>query len=131
MAVFGAPNSLPDHADRALRAARAIHRRQVDLNRKWTGSNLPCFELGIGLSTGTVAAALLGSEQRMEYSVVGDAVNLTQRLQQFAVGGETILSESPYDALASFPLVEKFGPTAVPGRLGLVTAYRVSAQPDR
>ena len=46
------------------------------------------------MSTGTVAAALLGSEERVEYTLVGDAVNLCQRLQQFAEPGETVLSEA-------------------------------------
>ena len=54
------------------------------MNERWAADGLPPFGLGIGLSTGEVAAALLGSEERVEYTVVGDAVNLCQRLQQFA-----------------------------------------------
>jgi class 3 adenylate cyclase len=131
MAVFGAPDAMPDHADRALASAIAIHRGQGALNRQWSSIGWPRFELGIGLSTGTVGAALLGSEERMEYSVVGDAVNLTQRLQQFAYGGETVLSEATFMALRTAPAAERLGPTAVPGRRGPVTAYRVSAPPDR
>lgn len=131
MAVFGAPAELADHADRALRTALAMHRRQLELNARWSSAGLPQLELGIGLSTGTVAAALLGGEERMEYSVVGDVVNLTQRLQQLASGGETVLSESSYAALSTPPEVEQVGPAQVPGRDGLVTAYRVAAQPDR
>ena len=61
------------------------------------------FELGIGLSTGTVAAALLGSDERVEYTLVGDAVNLCQRLQQFAEPGQTVLSEATWDALTEPP----------------------------
>ena len=131
MAVFGAPEPLTDHADRALNVARAMHQRQAALNRRWRSAELWPFELGIGVSTGEVAAALLGSEERMEYSVVGDAVNLTQRLQQLAAGGETVLSEASYSALSSPPTADQIGPTTVPGRRGLVTAYRVAAQPDR
>jgi class 3 adenylate cyclase/ActR/RegA family two-component response regulator len=131
MAVFGAPELLPDHADRALQTAHAIHRGQAGLNREWRSAGWPPFELGIGLSTGTVGAALLGSEERLEYSVVGDAVNLTQRLQQFASGGETVLSEATFASLNHPPLAERLGPTAVPGRRGMVTAYRVPAPLDR
>ena len=131
MAVFGAPDPLPDHADRACRVARGMHVGQEALNRQWRSSGLAPFELGIGLSTGEVAAALLGSEERMEYSVVGDAVNLTQRLQQLASGGETVLSEATYAALGRTPVLDRIGPTSVPGRCGLVTAYRVTAQPGR
>ncbi|MGH8982906.1 MAG: adenylate/guanylate cyclase domain-containing protein, partial [Acidimicrobiia bacterium] len=81
MAVFGAPVSQRDHADRALAAARAMHERQAVVNTQWDAMGLPPFHLGVGLSSGPVAAALLGSEERLEYTVVGDTVNLAQRLQ--------------------------------------------------
>ena len=55
--------------------------------------------LGIGLSTGEVAAALLGSEERLEYTLVGDTVNLSQRLQQWAEPGEIVLSDATYAVL--------------------------------
>ena len=66
MAVFGAPFPQPDHAERALATARAVHVTQAELNRRWRAAGLPEFRLGIGLSTGEVAAALLGSEERLE-----------------------------------------------------------------
>ena len=69
-----------------MAAAHAMHARQAELNARWETKGLPPFHLGIGLSTGDVAAALLGSDERLEYSVVGDAVNLAQRLQQWARG---------------------------------------------
>jgi len=127
MAVFGAPEPQSDHADSALRAAGAMHRAQSELNRRWEPAGLPPFELGVGLSTGLVAAALIGSEQRAEYSVVGDAVNLAQRLQQFASRGETVLSEATYAALSRSPQAERLGPTPVKGRRELVGAFRVLA----
>jgi adenylate cyclase len=131
MAVFGAPEPLADHADRALAAAMAMHRRQLALNHGWETLRRPAFNLGIGLSTGQVAAALLGSAERMEYSVVGDVVNLSQRLQQLAAAGESVLSESTYRALSGSPEAEQIGPTVIPGRRGLVTAYRLAAQRDK
>jgi adenylate cyclase len=129
MAVFGAPDPQPDHADCALRAASAMHRAQLELNWRWASAGLPAFELGVGLSTGPVAAALIGSEERAEYSVVGDAVNLAQRLQQFASCGETVLSEATYSALSRPPRAERLGPAPVKGRKELVTAFRVPAPP--
>jgi len=131
MAVFGAPDPQPDHADSALRAASAMHRAQLELNGRWASAGLPAFELGVGLSTGLVAAALIGSEERAEYSVVGDAVNLAQRLQQFASCGETVLSEATYSALSRSPHAERLGPAPVKGRKELVTAFRVPPPPDR
>lgn len=74
MAVFGAPVPKHDHADRAVAAATAMHAAQDRVNQRWRAEGIEPFGLGIGLSTGEVAAALLGSEERLEYSVVGDTV---------------------------------------------------------
>jgi len=132
MAVFGALEPLADHADRALMAAESMHRAQFAVNRRWKGEGLPIFELGIGLTTGVVAAALIGSDERAEYSLVGDAVNLAQRLQQLASGGETVVSDATYGALTIPPRAERLGPTSVKGRHEPVTAFRVHApRPDR
>ena len=68
MAVFGAPFPQDDHALRAVRAAVRMHRRQDEVNRGWGERGLPAFGLGIGVSTGEVAAALLGSDERLEYT---------------------------------------------------------------
>ena len=104
MAVFGAPE--PTRRPRRPRARRR-RRRCTAPSRPSTRSGRPRgsrpFGLGIGLSTGVVAAALLGSEERVEYTLVGDAVNLCQRLQQFAAPGETVLSEATWHSLSSHP----------------------------
>ena len=99
MAVFGAPFPQPDHADRAVAAAAAMHAAQAEINAGWAAAGLHEFGLGIGLSTGEAAAALLGSAERLEYTLVGDTVNLAQRLQQLAAAGETVLSETTSRAL--------------------------------
>jgi class 3 adenylate cyclase/FixJ family two-component response regulator len=127
MAVFGAPLPETDHAKRALVTAHAMHEAQAQVNGRWRAEQLPPFELGIGLSTGEVAAALLGSEERLEYSLVGDSVNLCQRLQQFARGGETILSEPTYRALGESVEAEMLPPAQVKGRHASVQAYRIAA----
>jgi adenylate cyclase len=71
-----------------------------------------------------VAAALLGSEERIEYSLVGDTVNLTQRLQQWAEPGETVLSEPTWAALDDRPDADQLDPEQVKGREALVAAFR-------
>jgi adenylate cyclase len=125
MAVFGAPLPQADHAQRAFAAAIAMHAAQCEVNERWMERDLPPFLLGIGLSTGDVAAALLGSEERLEYSVVGDSVNLAQRLQQWGEGGQTVLSEPTYDELVEKPEAERLEPALVKGRHAPVGAYRV------
>lgn len=124
MAVFGAPDPSSDHAERALAAAQAMHEAQDRVNEEWKSQDLDPFGLGIGLSTGRVAAALLGSDERIEYSVVGDTVNLTQRLQQWAEPGETVLSEPTWHALDIKPEADELEPEVVKGREAAVQAYR-------
>ena len=95
-------------------------------------AGLAPFGLGIGLSTGEVAAALLGSDERLEYTLVGDTVNLAQRLQDLArPAGTTVLSEA--DAAggrADAVEVDTLGDQLVKGRETPVTAHRLVAVAD-
>jgi adenylate cyclase len=126
MAVFGAPFPQADHADRSLAAAVAMHARQADINAAWAASGLHPFGLGIGLSTGEAAAALLGSAERLEYTLVGDTVNLSQRLQQFAAAGETVLSEATALALTVPASTIALGAQLIKGRDTPVVAYKLA-----
>ena len=125
MAVFGAPLPQDDHARHAVAAACDMHLAQARLNERWEAQGLPPFGLGIGLSSGRVAAALLGSDARLEYSLVGDAVNLTQRLQQWAEAGQTVLSQPTAEALAGDVELDPLEPAQVKGRDATVHAYRL------
>ncbi len=127
MAVFGAPTPQADHADLAVVAAQAMHEAQDAVNARWMAEDLPKFRLGIGLSTGEVAAALLGSDERLEYTLVGDVVNLSQRLQQWADPGETVLSEPTWAALGTPVDATELEPQTVKGRDQPVTAYKIAA----
>jgi adenylate cyclase len=126
MAVFGAPFPQPDHADRAVAAAAGMHSLQAEINARWRADGLPAFGLGIGLSTGVAAAALLGSEERLEYTLVGDTVNLAQRLQQLAAAGETVLAEATRNALTAPTMTVGLPPQLVKGRDTPVIAYKVA-----
>ena len=128
MAVFGAPVPSKDHADRALEAALAMHRAQHAINQTWQAEGLEPFGLGIGLSTGPVAAALLGSDERLEYSLVGDTVNLTQRIQEWASPGQTVMTAATREALTIDVELQPLEPTLVKGRGAPVVAFKVPAQ---
>jgi class 3 adenylate cyclase len=128
MAVFGAPTPAADHAAAARTAAEAMHAAQAEVNAAWEVAGLAPFGLGIGLSTGDVAAALLGSEERLEYTVVGDAVNLCQRLQQFAEAGQTVFSETTWALLDEQPPeAEHLEPQIVKGRDTAVAPWRITS----
>jgi adenylate cyclase len=126
MAVFGAPFPQSDHADRAVAAAVAMHALQAEINLRWAREDMPAFGLGLGLSTGEAAAALLGSAERLEYTLVGDTVNLSQRLQQFAAAGETVLSEATVKALAEPVDLIPLPPQMVKGRDTPVVAFKLT-----
>ncbi len=125
MAVFGAPFEQSDHADRAVAAALAMHEKQFEINRRWETEGLPSFGLGLGLSTGEAAAALLGSEERLEYTLVGDTVNLSQRLQQLAEAGETVVSQGTVETWCHPRPTVALPPQLVKGRDTPVVAYKL------
>ena len=90
------------------------------------GVLLVALGIGIGISTGPVAAALLGSEERVEYTLVGDTVNLAQRLQDLArPSGRIVINESTYAALHSDVNGVALDETTVKGRNSPVRAYRI------
>jgi class 3 adenylate cyclase len=128
VAVFGPTTPPGRHADQALAAAQEIHLAQRQINETWSSQGLPIFGLGIGLSTGPVAAVLLGSEERLEYTLIGDTVNLAQRLQDLArPSGSTVMSQATWDNLTDPPdEYERLTPQLVKGRRGPVTCYRVT-----
>jgi class 3 adenylate cyclase/ActR/RegA family two-component response regulator len=126
MACFGAPVALEDHADRAVDAAIAMIERQHTLNEKWVADGRHPFGIGVGCSTGPVAAALLGSEERLEYTLVGDTVNCAQRLQDLArPAGRVVINESTLQALGTPRESVDLGDVPVKGRNAPVHCYRI------
>jgi class 3 adenylate cyclase len=103
-----------------------MHELQAGINTRWETDGLPPFGLGLGLSTGEAAAALLGSAERLEYTLVGDTVNLSQRLQQLADKGETVLSEATVKALHSAVDTVLIGSQHVKGRATPIIAYKIA-----
>jgi class 3 adenylate cyclase len=124
MAVFGAPRPVADQAQRALACAAAMQRRQATLNTEAEQAGLPAFQIGIGVNTGTVIAGTLGGPGRLDYTVLGDAVNVAQRLQAVAVGGE-ILATALTVRQSGTDQAEPIGLKQLKGRQELVDAYRI------
>jgi class 3 adenylate cyclase/DNA-binding NarL/FixJ family response regulator len=125
MAVFGAPEPVPDHAERALRCAIAMQVRQRELNAVgWSVDGMGSMGVGIGVNTGSVIAGTVGGAGRLEYTVVGDAVNVASRLQHEAGGGEIVASASTVVAADGIEC-EPIGPRRVKGREEAVEVFRV------
>jgi adenylate cyclase len=93
MAVFGAPIEQPDHADRAVAAAREMLTERLPRWNRWLRDNelSDGFKMGIGLSTGMVVSGNVGSERRLEYTAIGDTTNTASRLQGMTKGQSYLL----------------------------------------
>ena len=131
MAVFGAPDPLSDHARRALDCAIAMQRRQGELNAQGWGSEAVAeLHIGVGVNTGLVVAGAIGGGGRLEYTVIGDAVNVAQRLQSEAEGGDIVASAATV-AAADGVRCEPIGSRVVKGREEPVEVFRVLQEIER
>ncbi|HSN85952.1 MAG TPA: adenylate/guanylate cyclase domain-containing protein [Thermoanaerobaculia bacterium] len=130
MALWGAPLSRDDDADRATRAAMAMQRALRRLNEEWSRQGRPTLSIGIGISVGDVFAGNIGSDRRLEYTVIGDAVNTAARLCSEAGPGEILISGSLHRALANPPRVEALEPLPLKGKAQAVPVYHVEWQED-
>jgi class 3 adenylate cyclase len=124
MAVFGVPRRSPDHPARALRCAVAMQQRQAELNAEAQTLGIPTSQIGIGVNTGTVIAGTIGGLGRLDYTVLGDAVNVAQRLQSEAAGGEILVSAATIHQAGASD-VEAAGFRRLKGRQEPVEVFRL------
>jgi adenylate cyclase len=97
MAVWGAPFSHPDDADRAVRAAVEMQQALAGLNERWRAQGRPELRIHVGLNTGRVAAGNIGSEQYLQYATIGDATNVASRVCSAASDGEICMTEATFE----------------------------------
>src|SRR5207248_2061200 len=105
MALWGAPMAHEDDADRAMRCALDQLAALEKLNAKWEDEGRPALAIGIGINFGEVFAGNVGSDRRLEYTVIGDAVNTAKRLCDTAGANEILISEPFYQQLKQPPKV--------------------------
>ncbi len=109
MALFGAPQSHPDQPERAVRAALGIVDRLTALNARLADQGIAPLEIGVGIDSGEVVAGLIGPDSRVEYGVVGDPVNLANRV-------ESLTKEMRATVLVSKHIADRLEPAFVRGR---------------
>ncbi|MCX7994279.1 MAG: GAF domain-containing protein [candidate division WOR-3 bacterium] len=101
MAIFGAPVAHADDPLRAIKCALGMKRRVEELKKRWQErlkiQDVASFEIGIGINTGEVIAGNVGSEKRLEYTVVSSAVNIASRLEDIANPGQILITNSTYE----------------------------------
>jgi len=129
MAIFGAPVPIPDHAEKACRAALAMIDELDKLQAKWVAEDREPFRMGIGINTGEMVVGNLGSEQLFDYTVVGDGVNLGARLEslnkEYQTKRHIIISESTYEAAKDAVEVRRLGEVLVKGKTRPVVIYEL------
>lgn len=125
LAVWGAPFDAPDHAARALDAARAMREAMTALNQQWAAEGIPALAVGAGLAHGEVFAGRIGSEHRLDYTVIGDTVNVAARLCALAGPGQILVTDSLRNALGGWPGARPHPGLEVRGRAGAISVWEV------
>jgi adenylate cyclase len=127
MAQWGAPITEPDDVDRALDASVDMMHSLERLNARWRDEGRPQLEIGIGLNYGEAFAGNIGSERRLEFTVIGDTVNTANRICAWAEPGEILLSQAFRDALTRTHALVERPPLSLRGKTEPVTVYRALA----
>jgi adenylate cyclase len=125
MAVFGAPIAHPDHARRAVFTALDMRAAVAGLSERRVAAGKQPIQVGIGVSLGEVVAGTVGTEERMEYTVIGDSVNVAARLVAQAKPGSIQLSRRTYEAVEDVVDAKPLGATKVRGKEEEVEVYEV------
>ena len=126
MAIFGAPVSRRDHSIRAIRTALDMLAAQRALIKEWgmRGYELP--PIGIGINTGEMIVGNIGCDQQMDYTVMGDAVNLASRLCEEALGDQILITDSTYELVSDLVRARKLPEIRVKGKENPVQTYEVT-----
>ncbi|MEM3122433.1 MAG: adenylate/guanylate cyclase domain-containing protein, partial [Candidatus Pacearchaeota archaeon] len=135
MAAFGVPIEFAQSAVCACNAAVDIKNNINEIQEEWEGKGLPFLKIRIGLSTGQIIAGNIGSEKRLDYTLIGDYVNLANRLEQSnkAFGTSIMIEENTYNKVKEYFHCRKIGLIKVKGKEKFVSVYELidrKANPD-
>lgn len=133
LAFWGAPLEQKNHAELAVRCALRMLNRMDKLQRKWHSENREALSCGIGIHTGEAIVGNIGArDKKMEYTAIGDNVNLTSRIQGLSRTSERpiIISEALYKEVSGIVVVEPLGAATVKGRSGAVDVYALTGIQD-
>ncbi len=123
MAVFGAPMEKEDDAERAVRAGLEIIRQLADMMKETSKDRR--FDIRIGINTGRVVAGNMGSPKRMEYTVIGDPVNVASRLESIARPNQILIGEETFTVVKDKFDIRKVGAKKVKGKRSEIMVYEV------
>jgi PAS domain S-box-containing protein len=124
LVFFGDPIPMPDHAERAVKMAVEMKEKIKHLQKKWPLEEYQ-LNIGIGINTGYVTVGNIGSENRMDYTVIGKQVNLASRLQSEAKAGQILISKRTFEAVKEFIEAEEIQEITVKGLRSPISVYNV------
>jgi adenylate cyclase len=124
LGVFGVPVFRKDHVERAVRAALDM---MYQLQQNANHDNPLLSSVGIGIHTGRIVSGNIGSQSKMEYTVIGDTVNLASRLSGLAASGEVLASEAVCQALDGMVVATSAGIRSIKGKTAPVNTYRITS----
>jgi adenylate cyclase len=132
MAVFGAPVEYEDHAYKGCLTAIGMLEGLEKINEKWKKEGKPKIDIGVGLNTGSMTVGNMGSNQRFDYTVMGDAVNLASRLEGTNKEYKTniIISEFTYAAVKDKLVCRELDAVKVKGKKEPVRIYECVSRPE-
>jgi hypothetical protein len=127
MALYNSPFDDPDHAANAVRTALELQERTLAVSARWEAALGVRVRIGVGISTGEVIVGTLGSRHRLEYTAIGDTVNLASRLERLTrqYDASIIISESTYALVGERFLSRELGTVPVRGKTRPVPMYGV------
>ncbi|WP_372677442.1 adenylate/guanylate cyclase domain-containing protein [Desulfosarcina sp.] len=128
LGVFGVPVFRKDHVERAVRTALDL---KEQLHMHSIHGNPLLSAVGIGIHTGPIVSGNIGSQVKMEYTVIGDTVNLASRLSELAAPGEVLVTEAVYDRLRALVCAEPAGTRTIKGKIAPVETWRVKSIEQR
>jgi len=125
MALFGAPIYTESHALKAIKTALEMQKAQDELSKKVKKKFGIEVQIGIGINTGDMVVGNIGCKQRMDYTVIGDSVNIAARLCSSAKPGQILISETTYAEVKKLVKVEELEPITVKGKSKPLHIYNV------
>jgi adenylate cyclase len=125
MAQWGAPLGTPEDPDKAMKAAIEMMEELGKLNAKWIGEGRPPLQIGVGINHGEAFAGNIGSEKRLEYTVIGDTVNTASRLCSAAGPGEILISDELRRVLKNVPKLVECPPMELKNKSQPVKVFKI------
>lgn len=127
MAIFGEPIQDKDHAINAVKCANEMLEKVAKLRKKWLNEGKPKIEIGVGINTGEVFVGNIGSETRLEYTVIGDVVNLASRIESYNKVYKTsfLISSTTYQKVRNIADVIRISEVSIRGKAKKLDIYEV------